>query len=78
MLRNGCLCDYFLFVGFFCKGYFCYLFERQLYIIPPRKKGHLTTALDTKKSTQRNLVLGVKAGYDFIFGTLWYFITKCD
>ena len=28
--------------------------------------------------TQRNLVLGVKAGYDFIFGTLWYFITKCD
>ena len=51
MPRNGCLCDYFLFVGFFCKGYFCYLLERQLYIIPPRKKGHLTTPLDTKKSS---------------------------
>ena len=54
MLRNGCLCDYFLFVGFICKGYFCYLFERQLYIIPPRKKDtwySVTTALDTKKSS---------------------------
>ena len=41
-------------LDFFCKGYFCYLFERQLYIIPPRKKDtwySVTTALDTKKSS---------------------------
>ena len=30
------------------------------------------------QQTQENLILRINSSFDFIFGSLWYFITKCD